>query len=502
MPGSIKSLVKDTAVYGLSSIAGRFLNWLLVPMYTNVLVHTSDYGIVTNLYAWTALLIIILTYGMETGFFRFINKDSDPRSVYSTTLWSLGSTSVLFVVLGLTFLTPISELLNYPEQRDCIGMLIVVVAMDAFMAIPFAYLRYAQRPWRFAILKFLFIFLNISLNLFFLILCPWLMKVAPSTVEWFYRPEDQVKYIFLSNLLADIILFICILPYCRTGFKFRGDLLKKMLNYSYPILILGIAGNFNKVADKILFPLVYPNAHEAASELGIYGACFKIAVVMVMFTQAFRYAYEPFIFNKKKGEDANDRMVYAAAMKYYIIFGFFIFLGVMGYIDIIKFFAGKAYHGALVVVPWVMMGEFMFGIYFNISLWYKLTDRTYWGAVFSIMGCVMTVVIIILGVPKYSYMACAWASAISNGVMMITSYLLGKKYYKVPYDLKNAFFYLVLAALCFGMILGVKQFLPHRPVLGMVINTVPIFIYLFVFIKKDLDKAMIPSKVRSLLRIK
>lgn len=501
MAGSIKSLVKDTAVYGLPSIAGRFLNWLLVPMYTNILVNTSDYGIVTNLFAWTALIIIILTYGMETGFFRFINKDEDPRSVYSTTLWSLGFTSTLFVVLGLTFLTPISNALHYPDQSDCIAMLIIVVAMDAFMAIPFAYLRYAQRPWRFAFFKFLFIFLNIGLNLFFLILCPWLMKVAPGLIDWFYRPEDQVRYIFLSNLIADIVLFVSILPYCRTGFKFRGGLLKKMLNYSYPILILGIAGNFNKVADKILFPLVYPDPAEADSQLGIYGACFKIAVVMVMFTQAFRYAYEPFIFNKKKGEDANDRIAYAAAMKYYIIFGLFIFLGVMGYIDIIKYFAGKAYHGALVVVPWVMMGEFMFGIYFNISLWYKLTDRTYWGAIFSIIGCVMTVAIILWGVPRYSYMACAWASTISNATMMTISYFLGKKYYKVPYDLKNALFYIILAAVCFAMILVVKHYLPHRPMLGMVINTVPVLIYLFVFIKKDMDKGMIPGKIRQILHI-
>ena len=468
-------------------------------MYTRVLYSTADYGIVTNLYAWTALLLIILTYGMETAFFRFMNKDRDPRSVYSTTLWSLGISSSLFVLLGLLLLTPISTALGYPNRGDCVAMLIVIVAMDAFMAIPFAYLRYANRPWRFAVLKFTFIGLNIGLNLFFLLLCPWLLQVVPSLVAWWYDPGYQVGYIFVSNLIASSLVLLAILPYCHCGFAFRKDLLRHMLAYAFPILLLGIAGNFNKVADKILFPLLVADRGEADSQLGIYGACFKIAVVMVMCTQAFRYAYEPFIFNKKKGEDQRERQAYAEVMKYYLIFTLFVFLGVMAYMNLLKSFVDHRYYAGLSVVPLVMIGEILFGIYFNISTWYKVTDRTYWGAIFSLIGCALTVLIIVWGVPRYSFMACAWASVVSNGAMMISSFLVGRHYYKVPYRLGNAAFYAVTAALLYLMMYGIGQAFPSRPVLAMLLNTIPLLLFVAVFAYKDLNPEMLPSKLRGRL---
>ncbi|GAD04648.1 polysaccharide biosynthesis protein [Porphyromonas crevioricanis] len=498
---TIRSLVKDTAVYGLSSIAGRFLNWMLVPMYTRVLSTTAEYGIVTNLYAWTALLLIILTYGMETAFFRYMNKDDDPRSVYSTTLWSLGSTSSLFVLVGLLFIGPISTALGYPDRWDCVAMLIVIVAMDAFMAIPFAYLRYANRPWRFAALKFTFIGLNIGLNLFFLLLCPWLLRVAPSLLDWWYEPSYQVGYIFVSNLIASGIVLLLSLPYCRTGFAFRKDLLRRMLGYAFPILLLGIAGNFNKVADKILFPLILTNRAEADAQLGIYGACFKIAVVMVMCTQAFRYAYEPFIFNKKKGEDERERKAYAEVMKYYIIFTLFVFLGVTAYMDLLKNFVAQSYHGGLAVVPWVMIGEIFFGIYFNISTWYKVTDRTYWGAIFSLLGCLITVLIIVWGVPRYGFMACAWASVVSNGTMMLASYAVGRHYYRVPYQLGNAGLYALLSIAFFSAMQGIEYVFSYRPVWAMLLNTIFLLLFLLVFVYRDLDPSLLPSRLsRSLPR--
>ena len=283
--GGMKRLAKDTAVYGLSSIIGRMLNWLLVPMYSRVLAGTGEFGVMTNLYGWTALLLVFLTYGMETGFFRYINKKDvhNPMQVYSTTLISIGFTSLLFVVLGLMFLIPVSNGLGYNEHPEYVGMLIVIVAMDAFSAIPFAYLRYENRPIKFATVKLLIIFLNIGLNIFLLVLCPWLHTHYPQSISWFYIPDYGVGYVFVANLIGSAL---CLLLLAKelTGFKytFDGALLKQMLRYSLPILILGLAGVFNQTADKILFPFLFSDKVYASEQLGIYGACFKIAVIMVI----------------------------------------------------------------------------------------------------------------------------------------------------------------------------------------------------------------------------
>lgn len=398
MAGGMKRLAKETAVYGLSSIIGRFLNWMLVPMYTRVFTDTGDFGIVTNLYGWVALLLVLLTFGMETGFFRFINKkeETEPMRVYATTMAWVGGLSGTFLILVLLFLHPIAHALSYTAPLEYLGMMLGITAVDAFCCIPFAYLRYAGQAYRFAGIKLLSIFLNIFLNIFFLVICPWLYTRMPETIGWFYRPDYGVGYVFVANVITTGITFLCLLPSMMPGFKAGpdGTLLKEMLHYSFPILILGIAGIFNQTADKILFPLLFDDKTEAYRQLGIYGACFKVAVVMVMFIQAFRYAYEPFIFAKNKSE--GNTKAYAEAMKYFIIFSLFIFLGVMFYIDIIKYFVGSRYYDGLQVVPIVMLGEFFFGIYFNLSFWYKLIDQTQWGAYFSIIGCASTVAIIIL----------------------------------------------------------------------------------------------------------
>ena len=299
----MKRLAGETAIYGVSSIVGKFLNWMLVPMYTRVLATESDFGIVTNLYAWTALLMVILTYGMETGFFRFMNKKEIklPMRVYATTLFSLAFTSVLFMVLVFSALAPISNFLGYGAHPEYIGMMAGIVAVDAFCCVPFAFLRYQGKAVRFAAIKLLNIFLNIVLVIFFLIVCPWLYEHAPGLISWFYVPGYQVEYIFASNVRE----------------KASFVLLKQMLKYSFPILILGIAGIFNQTADKILFPFLFEDKDYAATQLGIYGACFKVAVVMVMFIQAFRYAYEPFIFARNKDDD--NTKAYSEAMKYFIV---------------------------------------------------------------------------------------------------------------------------------------------------------------------------------------
>ncbi len=453
MAEGMKRLAKDTAIYGISSIVGKFLNWLLVPLYAHVLAGTSDFGIFTNLYAWVALLVVVLTYGMETGFFRFINKkeEQEPMRVYSSVLCSVGGTSLLFLLLVFVFLTPLNHLLGYTVHPEFLGMMMGVAAVDAFCCIPFAYLRYSKRPGRFALLKLVNIFLNIALNLFFFLLCPLLYKVAPQAVDWFYSPAFGVGYAFVANVFTTLVTFLLLIPDMLPATRHRVSLplLKRILGYSFPIMILGIAGIFNQTADKILFPFLYADKANAQAELGIYGACFRMAAVMIMFIQAFRYAYEPYIFARNKEEGDNTR-AYAEAMKYFILFALFIFLAVMFYIDILKHFLTPAYYPGLRVLPIVMMGELFFGIYFNLSFWYKLIDETRWGAYFSTIGCVVTVAIIVLFVPRYGYMACAWASFACNLLMMLLSYGVGQKKYPIRYDIRSAFTYFAVAAVLYG----------------------------------------------------
>ncbi|GBU07072.1 polysaccharide biosynthesis protein [Bacteroidales bacterium] len=447
----MKSLAKDAAIYGGSSIVGKTLNWLLTALYAYTFHSQGEFGIMTNLYAFAALMIVVLTFGMETGLFRFANKkdgdnknEYDDNLVYSTTLIAVGTVVLIFLVLALIFLKPLAIVIDPRIPQNYILLIIIVLSIDAFACIPFAYLRHKKRPLKFASLKLLFIALYILLNLFFLLLCPKLLETNPSLVNWFYSPNQEVAYVLIANLIATLIQSCFLIPEL-TGFKYRFDrkLLNKMLKYSLPLLILGIAGMLNQTADKIIFPRVYPDQDEAFVQLGIYSACFKIAVVMVMFTQAFRYAYEPFIFGKNKDKD--DKKAYADAMKYFIIFGLAIFLGVMFYMDIIKYFVAPSYYDGLPVVPIVMMGELFFGIYFNLSLWYKLTDKTHWGAIFSIIGCLLIVAINIIFIPIYGFMACAWASFIGNFLIMTISYFVGQKKFPVAYDLKTIGLYFGLS---------------------------------------------------------
>lgn len=498
MANALKGLVKDTAVYGLSSILGRFLNWALTPLYTRVLVSTGEFGVQTNLYAWTALLMAILTYGMETGFFRFVNKEPNPQQVYSTTLISLGTTSSLFAVLSLLFLMPISSLLGYAERSELVAMLILIIASDAFMAIPFAYLRHKNRPWRFATIKLTFIALSIGLNLFFFLVCPWLWRVAPEWIAWSYRPEFGVGYIFVSNLIGNCVIFLMLLPHILpAGWHFSSALLRRMLAYSLPLLLLGIAGIFNQMADKILFPIILSDRVEAEAQLGIYSACFKIAMVMVMFTQAFRYAYEPFVFNKREGDDADKRRSYALAMKYFLICSLFVFVGVVAGMEVLQYIVGADYREGLRVVPLAMWGELMMGVYFNLSLWYKLVDKTCWGALISSFGCLFTIAIICWGLPRYGYMACAWASAVSNTVMALLCYCLGQKYYRVEYELKNALFYFIIAGVAVAIIaLNNRYIAPTMPLLMWAVNIAVVGAFLFIIIKKDVPLMALLQRFR------
>lgn len=451
----IKSLAKETAVYGLSSIIGRFLNWCLVPLYV-YLFPTQEYGIVSYLYSLTAVALVILNYGMETGFFRFANKEEDPGKVYATALSSVGLSSLLFIVLLSLFIQPVSTALLLPHHKTFVWLLGVTVGIDAFSNIPFAYLRYKKKAFRFAGIKLLNIGVNIGLNLFFLLGCPVLMKHCPAVVSWFYEPVGGeafgIGWIFVANLLSTLTVLCCLLPELR-GHRFGIDvrLLKNMLGYSWPLLILGVAGIMSQNMGQMLIPYIFEgNEEEARSMVGIYGANIKIAIVMVMFAQAFRYAYEPFIFAQAKGEGEDKKQAYCDAMKYFVIFGLFIFLGVMFFLPVLKHFVAPGYWVGLKVVPVMMLAELCFGIFFNLSLWYKLTDRTRWGMYLSLLCFVLMLgfnlwLVPAIGIPN-GYMGSAWAALISYFIVMTVSYFLGKKYYPLKYQTGRIFMYILFAA--------------------------------------------------------
>ena len=484
----MKILAKETAIYGLSSIIGKFLNWLLVPLYTYVLAQQSDYGIVTNLYAWTALLLVILTYGMETGFFRFANKEgAHPNTVYVTAMVSLFTTSLLFAVLCCVFSHPIADALGYPDHSEFIALLSIVVAMDAFACIPFAYLRYKPRPLQFAALKLLFVFLNILLNLFFLVLCPKIQDAA--WVAPWYNPDYGVGYVFVANILATGIQTLCLLPYILEPLRGRVEplfsfpLLKDMLRYSLPLLVLGVCGIMNQTLDRILFPFLY-TAADAQAQLGIYGACFKVAMVMMMFTQAFRYAYEPFVFAKHKDKQSVE--AYADAMKYYILFSYLILLGMVFYLDLLKYIIAPTYWEGLKIVPVVLWAYIFQGVYFNLSFWYKLTDKTQYGAYFSLVGVVITFVLQVIFVPRIGYMASAASSAVCYFAIMLLSYFVGRKYLTIPYDFRKIGAYTLITLLLLGLFALVAHFLPTCPWAKMAVGTVLLLIYIGAAWKIDL----------------
>lgn len=474
----MKGLAKDTAIYGLSSIIGKFLNYLLVPLYTYVLARTADYGIVTNLYAWTALLLVILTYGMETGFFRFANReDYDAPTVYRTAYCALFVSSALFTLFVVIFHKPIAYVLGYPDHAEFVEMMFATVAIDAFACIPFAYLRYKQRPLLFAALKLLFVVLNIAFNILFLVILG----------------KNDVYYVFLSNILATAIQTLCLLPFTIPyGGKFDAQVLRDMLRYSLPLLVLGIAGIMNQTLDRILFPYLYPG-DDAQAQLGIYGACFKVAMVMMMFTQAFRYAYEPFVFSKHK--DRRSVEAYADAMKYYIIFSYLILLGVIFYLDIFRYIVSSAYWEGLKIVPVVLWTYVFQGIYFNLSFWYKLTDETKWGAYFSLIGLVITFVLQVIGVPRIGYWASCGSSLVCYFVIMLLSYVIGQKKAPIPYDLKAIGLYTLLTLVLMGIYYALRLYYIHDMWLLMLAGTILIAIYIIVLTRKDFP-------LRALLRRK
>lgn len=487
----LKSVVKDTAIYGLSSIIGRFLNYLLVPLYTAVLpAGSGGYGVVTNIYAYVGLILVILTFGMETTFFRFANKEGEkPLVVYSTTLIIVGTISLFFLCMVLGFLPQISQAMGYAAHPEYIGIMGACVALDAFLAIPFAWLRYQKRPIKFAALNLLFIFLNIVTNLLYFLVLPKLYPLYPDVIGLFYNPGVGVGYIFGLNLVCKAAIVAFFIPEL-TGFKYILDvaLMKRMLRYSWPILVLGIAGILNQTADKIIFPLVYGDIQEGQVQLGIYGACVKIAMIMAMITQAFRYAYEPFVFGKSKDQDS--KTTYAKGMKFFIIFTLLAFLCVMAWLDALKYIIAPGYWDGLRVVPIVMAAEIMMGIYFNLSFWYKLIDKTIWGAWFSLAGCAVLLVINFVFIPRYGYMACAWGGFAGYGTSMILSYLVGQKKNPIHYPMRSIMTYITLTLLLTLIMVYIPESWNIWARLGA--KTVLVILFAAYIVKKDFPLKSLP----------
>ena len=472
---SIKTLAKDTAIYGLSSIVGRFLNYLLVPLYTHVISAASGgYGIVTNLYAYTALILVILTFGMETTFFRFANKeDEDANTVFSTSLALVSALSLLFLGAVVLFATPISQALGYADHPDYLLMMAAVVALDAIQAIPFCLLRFQKKAMKFASLKLLFIVLNIGLNLLYFVVLG----------------HTEVFYVFFLNLVCTFLITFFFVPeLIHMRFRVDMDLLRRMLSYSWPILILGIAGILNQAADKMIFPLVYPNKAQGISELAVYGACAKIAMIMAMITQAFRYAYEPFVFAQSR--ERGQAHMYAMGMKYFLIFTLLAFLCVMAWLPALRYMVGADYWQGLRVVPIVMAAEIMMGVYFNLSFWYKLIDKTIYGAVFSIVGCTMLLAVNFYGIPRMSYMACAWGGFAGYGTAMILSYIVGQKKNPIPYPMRSMAGYVLLAVVLYVLIKLVPDEWPV--LLRLAAGTALVVVYAAYTVWQDMPLAGLP----------
>lgn len=445
----LKRLASQTVIYGLSSIVGRFLNYLLVPLHTYAFA-TYEYGVVSEFLSYAGFLGTLLVFGFETGFFRFSQDKENKEAVYSTSLNFILGTNALFVLLIALFIDPISEFLHYPNHHEYFYWFALILAFDSIAAIPFARLRQENRPVKFAAIKLIEIGILVVFNLFFIMLCKPAHEADPTSFFGrLYNPEIGVGYIFIINLFASFMKLVMLSPQLK-GIWGGVDkvLLKKMLAYCIPMVIIGFAGIINEMLDRVILKFFLPYDMKTNMEmLGVYGACYKLSILMTLFIQAFRYAAEPFFFAQAK--EKNSTKVYADVMKYFVIVCITIFLLVTLYLDLFKLFIGPKFRVGLPIVPILLLANLFLGVYVNLSIWYKLTDRTLWGSYVSMGGAVVTVVINVLFIPKFGYMASAWATLICYAGMALVSYLLGQKYYPVEYSVSSFVKYFGLALLLY-----------------------------------------------------
>ena len=448
---SIRNLAGQTAIYGLSSIIPRILNYLLVPLYTRVFLPV-EYGVVTEMYAYASFLMVLFTYGMETAYFRFASRQNETRDVFSTILLSILISSTLFILILSVFSGSLAGLLtkvtaqSVSDYKRYIIWFVVIISLDAIASVPFARLRLQNKAFRFAFIRIIGILLNISLNLFFLLLCP---KLPPgSWLLTFYNPAYGVEYVFISNLISSAFTLLLLLPQFK-GLSFSLD--KKLWNevmlYSLPLLVAGFAGMINETADRILIKYLVADKSDALVQLGVYGACYKVSILMTLFIQTFRYAAEPFFFSHAEKEDAAK--TYSRVMHYFVITCCIIFLGVILYMDFVKYFIGEEFRSGLHIVPILLMANLCLGIFYNLSIWYKLTGKTQWGAYIALFGAAITVILNIILIPKMGYTGAAWTTLICYAAMMVASYVAGQKFYHVDYHLSSALSYIAGALLIY-----------------------------------------------------
>ncbi len=443
----IRRLAEQTAIYGLSNIIGRVINFLLVPLYTRVFL-PGEYGVVTEMYVYVAFLLIVLTYGMETALFRFSEAEPDRKdTVFSTSLFAVLTSSALFIFFVILFRQPIAEAMRYPDNVEYIVLLGSIVGLDALAAIPYARLRALNRPWRFAATRLTGIGVNIGLVLFFLLLCPWLLDHGPGwatpLIQKVYDPDIGVGYVFIANLAATVITLLMLVPVMRTASPVMDRaLLKSMLIYALPLLVAGMAGWVNEALDKLLLKYMLPE-NIALQQVGIYGAVYKLAMMMTIFIQAFRFSAEPFFF--AQASQKNARELFAKVMNYFVIACLIIFLGIMLYMDIVKHFIGPRFHEGLSVVPVLLLANMFLGIYWNLSIWYKLTSKTLFGAGFAIAGALITIVLNIWWIPHFGYHGSAWATLVCYFSLACLSFFFGRKRYRIPYQVPRIFLLIALA---------------------------------------------------------
>ena len=448
----LKKLAGQTVIYGLSSVVGRLLNYLLVPLYTRYFL-PEEYGVVTELYAYVAFLVVILTYGIETAFFRYSQKSPNKKTVYSTVLISLLITSTIFVSIIYFSASSISNWLQYPDFPEYIRWFAIIIGLDAVSAISFAKLREQNKAIRFALVRLVNIFINIGLNLFFIIYCPYALEKGISSVEFVnsvYSVDIGIGYIFIANLIASIVTFLMLFPeMIKSVWIFDKSLWKQMMIYGLPLLIAGLAGMTNETIDRILLKHLLPDTVNASFELGLYGAFYKLSIFMILFIQTFRFAAEPFFFAQEK--EKNSKKIYADVMKYFVIITSVIFLSISMFYDFIILFLGEDYHDerGFMVVSILLAANLFLGIYYNLSIWYKLSEKTKYGAYLSIFGAIITLALNFILIPKIGFVGSAWATLICYFSMTVASYYLGNKHYKISYPLKRIFFYLGLVCVLY-----------------------------------------------------
>ncbi len=454
----IRSLAKETAIYGVSNILNRLLNYIIVtPYLTRVFADDQgEYGIHGLMYAFSALLLVLLTYGMETAFFRFGHRNEDRPNAFSTASVSLLISTAGFVLLLLFFASDIAAILTTAEDRIYVVFFAFIIAFDVLVAIPFARLRLENRPLRFAFLKVINILVNAGMLLFFLELCPYLIDQGHANFAALYDPARKLDYVFIANLIASGVTLILLLPtYFRIKLRFDPALWRRMFRYAFPLVIVGITGMFSQLADRYLLKEWLPGTlEENLVQLGIYNACIKIAVLMNLFTQAFKFAAEPFFF--RHSDRADSPLIYARVGQAFALVGSMAMLGILLYLDLIQYLIAPSFRSGLNIVPLLLLAYLFLGIYYSFSIWYKLTDQTKFGAYISTGGAIIVLVLNYLLIPRIGYLGAAWAAVACFGFMTISSYLIGQRYYPVPYPIHKMVFYIVLALAIYALSLWVR----------------------------------------------